>query len=127
MTKEALDDVDEGIKIGGEFMKDVRFADDHKMVANSEKRIQVLINRLVETAKVYDIRVNIKKTKTMKVSKSNKGPVNITIEGQPVKQVSFKYLGAELTRHGRCYKEVKVRVALQRRLSQEGMSSLTKI
>jgi len=35
----------------------------------------------------YGMRVYTKKTKTMKVSKSNKGAFNITIEGQPVEQV----------------------------------------
>jgi len=42
------------------------------------------------------MRVNTKKTKTMKVSKSNMGTVNITIEGQPVEQIiSLKYLSVE--------------------------------
>jgi len=38
------------------------------------------------------MRGNTKKIKTMKVSKSNKGPVKIIIEGQPVEQVKrLKY------------------------------------
>jgi len=49
----------------------------------------------------------------MKVLESNKGNVNITVEGQLVEQVkSIKYLCAELTEDGRCDKEVKIRVAM---------------
>jgi len=43
MMKEALDDVDEGVKIEGELVKDVKFADDQRMVENSEKGLQVLM------------------------------------------------------------------------------------
>jgi len=35
LTKEALDDVNEGVQIGVEILKDVRFADDQGMVAKS--------------------------------------------------------------------------------------------
>ena len=36
MTKEAMEDVDEGVEVGGELLKDVRFADDQAMVAKSD-------------------------------------------------------------------------------------------
>jgi len=62
LTKKALDDVNEGVQIKVKILKDVRFADDQGMVANSEKGLQVLINHLVETAKKYDMKQQRSKT-----------------------------------------------------------------
>src|SRR6476469_9523530 len=36
MMKEALENVEEGIRVGGELIKDVKYADDQGMVANTE-------------------------------------------------------------------------------------------
>ena len=47
------------------------------------------------TAKSYDMKINVKKTKVMKVSRKGEGIVNILIKGQKVEQVAtFKYLEA---------------------------------
>ncbi len=57
------------------------------------------------------MKINIKKTKVMKVSKVE-GEVNITINGTRVEQVkSFKYLGHTMTEDGRCETEIKCRIA----------------
>ena len=46
-------------------------------------------------AKRYGMKINVKKTKVMKISKKGAGRVNILIDGQKVEQVDqFKYLGA---------------------------------
>ena len=65
MIVEAMEDVEEGIKIGGQWLKDVRFADDQAMVANTEEGLQSIMTKLNDTAKTYDMKINVKKTKTM--------------------------------------------------------------
>jgi len=40
MMKEALDDLKEGICVGGELAQSVRYADDQAMAANTEKGLQ---------------------------------------------------------------------------------------
>ena len=35
--KEAMEDINEGVKVGGELLKDVRFADDQAMVASTKQ------------------------------------------------------------------------------------------
>src|SRR6476469_9463820 len=70
MMKEALENVEEGIRVGGELIKDVKYEDDQGMVANTEAGLQSLRHSLNTTAKHYDMKINIKKTKDMVVSRN---------------------------------------------------------
>ena len=59
------------------------------------------------------MKINVKKTKTMLVSKGVSGTVNIAIEGQIVEQVKkFRYLRAIITENGRCVAEAKASIAM---------------
>src|SRR6476469_7708921 len=69
MIKEALENVEEGKRVGGELIKDVKYADDQGMVANTEARLQSLMDNLNTTAKHYSMKINIKKTKSVVVSR----------------------------------------------------------
>src|SRR6476469_603139 len=60
MMKEALKNVEEGVRVGGELIKDVKYADDQRIVANTEAGLQSLMDRLNITAKHYDMKINIK-------------------------------------------------------------------
>jgi len=107
MMIDAMEEIEEGIKVGGKLVKDVRFADDQGMVAGSEGGLQKLMDGLNRTAKEYDMKVNIKKTKVMKVSRKGEGVINITIDGEILEQVEqFRYLGALITSNGRCETEI---------------------
>ena len=87
---EAMESIEEGIMIGGKLLKDVRFADDQGMVAGSEVGLQKIMDGLNATALKYGMKINIKKTKVMRVSREG-GEVNITINGTKLEQVkSFK-------------------------------------
>ena len=113
MMEEAMEGIEEGITIGGKLLKDVRFADDQGMVASTECGLQKLMDGLVETAKRYDMKVNVKKTKVMRISRKGHGTINITIEGQQVEQVSkFKYLGSWITADGYCDTEIRARIGM---------------
>ena len=63
MMKEALIDLDEGVQVGGNWLKDVRFADDQGMVSSTEQRLQLILDKLNESAKQYDIEINVKSIK----------------------------------------------------------------
>ena len=54
----------------------MRFADDQGMVANTEKGLQKIMDRLNVAAKAFDMKINVDKTKVMKVSR-NGGEINI--------------------------------------------------
>src|SRR6218665_2027180 len=88
----AMEEIDEGIKVGGKLVKDVRFADDQEMIAGSEGGLQKLMDGLNRTAKEFDMKVNIKKTKVKKVSRKGEDVINITIDGEILEQVErFRY------------------------------------
>ena len=113
MMIETLEENEEGVVVGGELNADVRFADDQGMIYNSERGLQRLMDRLNEVTKGYKMKINVKKTKTMVVSRTEGKKVNILIEGQIVDQVKkFKYMGAVLSEDGRCIDDVKQRIAM---------------
>jgi len=89
----------------------VRFADGQGMIANTEAGLQKIMNALNSTAVKYDMKINIKKTKVMRVSREG-GKVTITINGIKIEQVkSYKYLGHTMTEDRRCVTEITCRIA----------------
>ena len=61
MMIEALENMNEGIIVGGQVVSDVRFADDQGMVASTENGLQKLMNKLNETVKKFNIKINVQK------------------------------------------------------------------
>ena len=113
MMKDALDNIEEGVLVGGRLLKDVRFADDQAMMSSTNEGLQRLMNGLAEAADEYGMKVNVKKTKTMVISKTEHKTVDITVGQHKVEQVKqFKYLGATITDDGRCENEIKCRIAM---------------
>ena len=126
MMIEAMDGVVKGVNIGGITLQDVRFADDQGMIASSETGVQKIMNALNNTATKYDMKINIKKTKVMRVSRVG-GKVNITINGVKIEQVkSFKYLGHTMTEDGKCVTEIDCRIAQAKEAFSNRKELLTK-
>src|SRR6267154_3188044 len=115
MMIEVLEDMEEGVLVGGKLVSDVRFAADQGMVASTEMGLQRLMNKLNDTAKRFDKKINVQKTKTIVVRWDGGGVVNITVDGQRIEQVkSFKYLDSEITEDGRSDVDVKTRIAISK-------------
>ena len=65
----------------------------------------------MEVGRKYDMKINVKKTKTMRISRRKRSVLNIIIEGKNVEQVKkFRYLGVIITEDGRCDVEIKTRI-----------------
>jgi hypothetical protein len=112
---EALEDIDEGVKVGGQQIKEIRFADDQAILASSEEGLQKLMEKLQATVGKYDMKMNIKKTKVMRVSRSGKDPISLVVDGNSIEQVtSFKYLGSIITSDGKCDKDIQARIAMMK-------------
>ena len=61
--------VEEGVGVGGELLKDVKFAENQGMVAHTEKGLQSIIDALSKIGKEYNVKINFKKTKMIRVYK----------------------------------------------------------
>ena len=61
------------------------------------------------------MKINIKKTKAIVVSRNWGERMNITVEGQSAEQVSkFRYLGLLISEDGRCLDDLKTRIGMAR-------------
>ena len=73
MMIEAMEDEEEGVRVGGELLKDVKLkdkADDRGMVAQTEKGLRTIMDAQIKTGKEYDMKINVKMTKVMRVCRN---------------------------------------------------------
>jgi len=113
MMNEAMEGSEDGVMVGVELIRDVKFADDQGMVDLCEEGLQRTMDRLNKTAKEYNMKINVQKTKSMVISTEEGSQVNIIVDGQRVEQViKFKYLGSILSSDGRCLDDVKARIGM---------------
>ena len=57
------------------------------MVSSTERGLQNLMNKLNDTAKKFNMKINVQKTKTMVVSRNEGRLVKIKIDDQEIEQV----------------------------------------
>ena len=102
----------EGIRIGGVNINNIRFADDTVIVADSEEKLQELIDIVKRESENMGLKINKKKTEIVVTSKNPEPPnCNVMIDGTRVKQSSaFTYLGSIITQDARCNKEIEKRI-----------------
>ena len=115
-----------GINVGGKNINNLRYADDTALVADSQEKLQSLVNILVRESEYKGLRVNAAKTQVLVVSKRDAFPTNIYVNGQQLKQVrSFKYLGSTISEDGRCDSDIKTRIAISKTAFNKVKSLLT--
>ena len=102
-----------GIKINGENINKIRYADDTVLIADSEENLQRLLDIITEKSEEMGLTFNLKKSECMVISKKAIAPsCNLQSRGQQIKLVKkFKYLGYMITSDGKCITEVKKRIA----------------
>ena len=105
-----------GVKISCININNLRYADDTTLLCFCPSDLQMLLNAYNKAGKPYGMEMNIKKTKTMVVSKTSPSHrMNITLEVSPIQQTSsITYLGSQITEDGRCEKEVERRIEIAR-------------
>lgn len=107
----ALEDAIEGIKINGEVINNLRYADDTAIIAESADDLEQLLARLNREGQRLGMKINTTKTKIMVISKQGYIPTNIHIDGHQIEQVrKFKYLGCHITDDLDPESEIKVRI-----------------
>ena len=82
-------DGEEGVKINGINVNNLRFADDIVLMALSEKALQNLLDLINRKGEKFGMEINFKKTKCMVCSKLNDQTVTIHLNGQPLETVPW--------------------------------------
>ena len=111
MIMREVKDMD-GIKVTGENITNVRYADDTALIADSEKKLQDIVDKIVTGSQQLGLSLNVKKTYCMVISKKKETPrCHLKSAGVVIKQVEqFNYLGSMLTSDSRCETEIKRRI-----------------
>ena len=103
MRNAGVDEAQAGIKIARRNIKNLRYADDTTLMAESEELKSLLVKVKEESEKV-GLKFNIQKTKIMA-----SGPITSwQVDGETVETVAdFIFLGSKITADGDCSHEIK--------------------
>ena len=102
-----------GIKISGRNTKNLRYADDTTLMAESEEELKRLLMKVKQKSEKVGLKLNIQQTKIMA-----SGPITSwEIDGETVETVSdFIFLGSKITADGDCSHKIKGRLLLARKV-----------
>ena len=113
MRNARLEETQAGIKIAGKNIKNLRYADDTTLMAESEEELKSLLMKVKVESEKVGLKLNIQK---MKILAS--GPITSwEIDGETVETVSdFILGGSEITADGDCSHEIKRHLLLGRKV-----------
>lgn len=116
-----------GVKVNGEQIHSIRFADDIVLMTESERDLNDMLLCLDTTLTKYKLKINAKKTKAMVISKmKNNRKITIQVRQEPVDQVNeFCYLGSLITRDNKSTKEIKKRIEMAKQAFEKKRTLLT--
>ena len=94
----------DGIKIAGRNINNLRYADDTTLMAESEEELKSLLMKVKEESEKVGLKLNIQKMKIMA-----SGPIiSWQIDRETVETVAdFIFLGSKITADGDCSHEIK--------------------
>ena len=102
-----------GTTIGGMNISNLRYVDDTVLVSDTKDGLQELVTEAKVESEKAGLGMNVKKTKTMVVSKESNIQANIMVDNEALEQVdNFKYLGQNITPDGKNEKEIKTKIAI---------------
>ena len=105
-----LDESQTGIKIARRNIKNLTFADDTTLIAESEEELKSCLMSVKEESEKSVLKLNIQKTKIMA-----SGPITSwQIDGETV--ANFIFWGSKITADGDCSHEIKRRLLLRRKV-----------
>jgi len=98
IMRNALEDFEGNISVGGRPITNLRYADDTVLIAGSMTELQELVERVRTHSKAAGLFLNAKKTKVMKSLRNPADEDNnhISINGEPVENVQ-KFIDLEAT------------------------------
>ena len=108
-----VEEAQNGIKIAGRNINNLRYADDTTLMAESEEELKSLLMKVKVESEKAGLQLNIQKTKIMA-----SGPITSwEIDGETVETVSdFIFGGSKITADGDCSHEINRRLLLGRKV-----------
>ena len=104
MRNAGLEDAQAGIKIAGRNIKNLRYADDTILMAESEEELKSLLMKVKEESEKVGLKPNFQKIKIMASSPI----ISWQINGETVETVAdFILGGSKITADGDCSHEIK--------------------
>ena len=128
MRNAGLVEAQDGIKIAGRNINNLRYADDTTLMAESKEKLKSLLMKVKEESEKASLRLNIQKTKIMA-----SGPITLSqINGETMETVTnFIFLGSKITADGEIKRSLllgrKVMLKLDSVLKSRLITFLTKI
>ena len=112
MWNDGLDEAQAGIKIAGENINNVQYADDTTFMAESKEELKNLLMKVKEESEKVDLKLNIQETKIM-----TSGPITSwQIDGETMETVrDFSFWGSKITADGDWSREIKKCMLLGRK------------
>ena len=108
MRNAGLGEAQDGIKIAGRNISNLRYAGDTTVMAESEEELKSLLMKAKEESEKVALKLNIQKTEIMA-----SGPTTSwQIDGETV--ADFIFWGSKITADGDCSHEIKRRLLLGR-------------
>ena len=93
-----------------EMLEDLDLADDIALLSHRHRDMQEKTNQLVTSAAKIGLKINVAKTKIMKINTRADEP--ITLDGTSMEEVNdFVYLGSKITTDGDSEVDVQARIA----------------
>ena len=120
IMREALEEWEKGISIGGRMVTNLRYADDTTLLAGTKEDLIELVGRVRRASEKVGLYLNVGKTKVMTT-----GDIGaVTVDGKDIEVVmKFVFLGTLITEDGLCENEVRRRIAM----GKAAMGGLTSI
>ena len=122
IMREALEEWENGISIGGSMVTNLRYADDTTLLAGTKEELIELVERVRRASEKAGLYLNVGKTKVMTTGDIGE----VTVDGKDIEVVTkFVFLGALITKDGLCEKEVRRRIAMGK-ATMGGLTSIWK-
>ena len=109
IMREALEEWESGISIGGRIVTNLRYADGTTLLAGTKEDLTELVERVRRASEKAGLYLNVRKAKVMTTGDIGE----VTVDGKDIEVVmKFVFLGALITKDGLCEKEVRRRIAM---------------
>ena len=109
IIREAFEEWESGISIGGRMVTHLRYADDTRLLAGIKEDLIQLAERVRRASENAGLYLNVGKMKVMTIGDIGE----VTVDGKDIEVVTkFVFLGALITKDELCEKEVRRRIAM---------------